>query len=596
MQTYKTILETCLRQGVLTPFAWRFACTVERLASAGSACPDELFLAAALAAHQWLVSQHVCIRLDRVRLLADCLTAEDDQLKALLGQSSVPADWCGLLASSTCAFAVTDGTGADAYKPLVLEKGRLYLRRYWVYENRLADLLRARAAASADPVVPTSAEVAALVRGGFVLDDGQIEAVRTALAHPTCVITGGPGTGKTTIVGVVLAALLARNVHLRISLCAPTGKAQARLKEALREEIREHLALESGDAVETALKALEPATIHRLLRYNPLRGGFSHDADNLLDAQVLVVDESSMVALPLMVKLLTAVRSDCRVILLGDQDQLAAVETGAVLADICAAWKNNPQLARLIRSHRFDPAKGIGRLKDAVNAGDCAAVAAIRAAGDGESLAFDASPATTGELETRLRALLKEETEFAGYAKAETPQEVFRRFDQFRVLCAVRRGPCGVEAVNLVMQRLLGIRRYGRGYPVMVTENDNGRRLFNGDIGICWPEEPGSKKMVVLFQDGESADGFRRVGIAQLPPHEPVFAMTIHKAQGSGFGHVLMLLPGFDLPLLTRELVYTGITRARTHCRIWADEPILAQAVARVTERMSGLAGKMAGV
>ena len=561
-------------------FPRHFAETVCRMAPGGSAhAPDGLFLAAALAAQNTFIGKHVCLDLSAKTLP----TVADDE--------EISADLLATLRSDACAFAVATDPQTDeaAFKPLVLEANRLYLQRYWLCENALARHLNACATTPPAPDKSVSPEDLT----DRTLDDSQTAALRRVLANRLTVITGGPGTGKTTIVSVVLAALLKKNPDLNISLCAPTGKAQARLKEALDDEINQHLKLNDAPALKTKLSGLTPSTIHRLLKSRPPLGRFAVNADNPLPADVLIVDEVSMVDLSLMVNLLTAVPDTCKVILLGDSDQLAAVETGAVLAEICEAWTGKPPVAQLLHSHRFEPDRGIGRLKDAINAGLSNEAWSILRTGD-EALGHAPSPATHTACEQALARHLNSHP-FRAYLNAGTPDTAFPLFDSFRILCAIHQGACGVEHVNRCVQTLLGVKDYGHGYPLMVTVNDYTHRLFNGDIGLCL-RQPGSEETRVWFPDTDTPGAYRSFSQAEIPEHVPVFAMTVHKAQGSGFDEVLLLLPPQENRLLTRELVYTGLTRAKKHCTIWADAPIFTAAVERRTLRMSGLKGKLATV
>jgi exodeoxyribonuclease V alpha subunit len=577
--------------GRLDPFAWHFAETVCRLAPGDA--PDGLLAAAALAAQSTVVRKHVCLSLSPGLRLADLLTPDTEPDGAPPDAAFIrPAELAALLRSDACSFAVAVDPQPEAapFKPLVLEADRLYLQRYWLCENTLARLLNARAAS---PPATPPADGALRASTRLPLDAAQTAAVRQASAGRLTVITGGPGTGKTTIVSVVLAALLRENPALDIRLCAPTGKAQARLKEALDHEINAHPLTAGDPGLNARLRALETATLHRLLKARPPLDRFAFNAGNPLPADVLIVDEASMVDLSLMTHLLTAVSTSCRVILLGDSDQLAAVDTGAVLAEICDAWDGRPAVARPTRSHRFDPERGIGRLKDAVNGGAPGKAWDILSGGGAEAdCPLSPAPATYAACEQALARHL-ERHPFRGYLRADTPEAAFPRFDAFRILCATRHGPCGADHVNRCVQTLLGVAPYGHGYPLMVTVNDYARRLFNGDIGLCL-RQPGGGETRVWFPDIAAPGAYRSFTAAELPEHAPVFAMTVHKAQGSGFDDVLLILPPRESPVLTRELLYTGLTRAKTRCAIWADRPAFTAAVERRTRRMSGLKDKLA--
>jgi exodeoxyribonuclease V alpha subunit len=485
------------------------------------------------------------------------------------------------LPESVAALAKNGAVGnAEAALPLVLEgAARLYLRRYWEYERSLADAILSRCDASA-----------AVAKS----EDLQQTAIDTALRRRFVVISGGPGTGKTTTVFKILRELVKSGVGgpLRIALAAPTGKAAARLQETLRaacdDELRKILP-------ETA------STIHRLL--GPRHGSvyFRHDAKNPLPLDVLVVDEASMVALPLVAKLLAALPPHARVILLGDRDQLSSVEPGAVLGDIADAasqlgGKLSGSLVVLKKNYRFGNDSPIFSLCEAVRAADAdCALEILR--GDNRPVLDAGETPAPARLTEKLRAPVL--AGFGAFANASDPAEALREFQKFRILCAHRNGPYGVGNLNRIVEAILrqagaidpGAQHY-RGRPVLVTRNDYQLRLFNGDIGILLPD-PGDGRLCAWFP-GEDGNP-RRIPAGRLPEHETAFAMTVHKSQGSEFGGTLLILPENDSPLLTRELVYTGLTRAREHAGIWFREPVLRAAIMRRQQRSSGLVEKLAG-
>ncbi|MDD4101349.1 MAG: exodeoxyribonuclease V subunit alpha [Kiritimatiellae bacterium] len=585
-QTYRTLLKSLHDQGAIEPFAWHFADAIAKTAPDGSSTmPDQLFLAAALVAQNTVVHKHVCLKLTSDLRMRNFL-AGDNFSDETVTDIELPADLTDYLKSSVCSFAVEDGTGRD-FKPLVLEGNRLYMQRYWVYENLCAQYLNSRTDKD-DKDPPDESSIRGLTL--LDLDADQIAAIRQAVSSKLCVITGSPGTGKTTIIGVVLAFLFQKKSDIKVCLCAPTGKAQARLKEALDAEIENNLALPADAPARISLQNLSPLTIHRLLKINPVTGQCGHHKDKPLLADVLVVDEVSMVDLPLLVKLLSAVQKECSIILLGDKDQLAAVETGAALVEMCEAWQNRAPVARLTHSHRFSSESGIGQLKECINHGAGREAWEILVSGDG-ALSHAPAPTSYEACAQALKEYLAGHP-FCEYLQAQTASEALRLFDRLRILCATRHGPCGVNTVNLCVQKLLGVNTYGHGYPVMVTVNDYARHLFNGDIGICL-KDPNNETVRVWFPSLEKPGEYRSFGIAELPGHTPVFAMTVHKSQGSGFGEVLLILPQQDNPVLTRELIYTGITRARTKCVIWADRAIFEKCVRTPTRRMSGLKDKL---
>ncbi|MEP6955614.1 MAG: exodeoxyribonuclease V subunit alpha [Chthoniobacterales bacterium] len=455
----------------------------------------------------------------------------------------------------------------DDFTPLVLDAGRLYLRRYWQYEQQLARaILQSGAGLKKKPHT----------RG---LNAQQI-AARNAVTRNFSVITGGPGTGKTHTVRVILQFLREQpgGAEFKIALAAPTGKAAARLTDALRDA-----------------DALEATTIHRLLGALPDSPYFRHNADRPLTADVVIVDEASMVDLALMAKLVEAVPLTSRLILLGDRDQLASVEAGNVLADICAAAEttNSPlagAVVQLQRNYRFAESGGIFKLSHAVNAGEAEAAVAALQSSDGE-VRWQELPAAQG-LSESLR-----ERVIAGYrASLETtdPRAALEQLSRFRILAAVRHGPFGVENLNSLAETILAEAglldpRGGwyAGRPIIITRNDYNLPLFNGDSGIILPDPEADGALRAFFVSAEGK--LRRFLPSRLPQHETAFAMTVHKSQGSEFDRLLLILPAADSPLLTRELLYTAITRARVAVELWCNAEIFRGAVQRRTVRTSGL-------
>jgi len=510
------------------------------------------------------------------------------------------------------------------FRPLVLDgAGRLYLYRYWKYERDLARVILEKAASSAmdmdEALLGTG--VARLFPGNAAGEnDWQKIAALAAVRRRFCVISGGPGTGKTSTVVKIIALLLeqANGKTLRIALAAPTGKSAARLRESIR-LMKE--ALECGADIK-GLIPVEVMTIHRLLGARGGSAGFRHSPENLLPYDAVIVDEASMVALPLMARLATALGGEARLILLGDRDQLASVEAGAMLGDICGdardvpysagfadfVWKaageeitaatgaatSSPladSLVVLKKNYRFAADSGIGAVAGAVNGGEGPKAMALLRDAENAGCGWQEIP-----VPDRLRRALAERVVagYAPYLAAASPAEALERFDHFRILCALRQGPYGVAGINGIVEEILAekglIERHDRWYPgrpVMVTVNDYALRLFNGDVGIVLPdpESGGAPRVWFAAPDGK----VRCVPPVRLPTHETVYAMTIHKSQGSEFDRVLMLLPGHDSGALSRELLYTGITRARNGIEIWGNEEVFVAAASRPTDRKSGL-------
>lgn len=483
------------------------------------------------------------------------------------------------------------------FKPLVLDAaGRLYLHRYWDYETRLAAAIRRRAASNGDLVFDESKATELLHR--LFPNDGSGEtnwqkvAAFTALRRRFCVISGGPGTGKTRTVVVLLALLLelAGEPPLRIALAAPTGKAAARLQESLR-KLKATLAC--PDSVKSHLPE-ESFTLHRLLGSRPESAFFKHDAENPLPFDAVIVDEASMVDLALMTKLVEAVPPDARLILLGDRDQLASVEAGSVLGDICEAAKTSQEgglagcVVQLEKNYRFGSANGLLALSRAVNAGDASTAMEL----------LSSAAAITGRplpARTQLKAALREKVlnGFGPVFDATDAAAALAALTRCRILCALREGPFGVTGLNRFIEEILRdagrIQEQGpwyRGRPVMITRNDYSLGLFNGDVGVLWPD-PVSGQPRAWFADATT--GVRAVLPLRLPEHETAFAMTVHKSQGSEFAGVLLLLPDRPSPVLSRELIYTGLTRASERAEVWFTEPVLRVALAQRATRTSGL-------
>jgi exodeoxyribonuclease V alpha subunit len=469
------------------------------------------------------------------------------------------------------------GDGSATATPFVLEASRLYLRRFWNYERLVAQRLleRARALSAPSPANPSlekAIEAAPLV-------PEQRDAVRKALSGRLAIVTGGPGTGKTYVAAqflLLLARHSAAGRPLRIRMAAPTGKAAARMDESLRDAL-------GGQPLDLQI---EPAsTLDRLLGPLPNSPYFRHCRGNPIPADVVLVDETSMIDLSKMAKLLDALDDRTQLVLLGDKDQLASVEPGSVLAEICEAAALRPRIARLSQSQRFPPGSPVARLAEAINEGrsdDAWRLAA--GVGVSSSAAFQAkSPPAAFAKAVR--------DGYAPLLAAQSPQEAFAALAQFRVLCAMRRGPQGVDALNDAIRRTLFPRATGDFYarrPVLVTQNDYEVNLYNGDVGIVWPDPARDNELAVFFENRP-----RPVPCSRLPAHESAFAMTIHKAQGSGFGHVLALLPDRDSPLMTRELLYTAITRTRRSVDLWCAQAPFKAAVAKRTLRHMGLRQKL---
>ncbi|HTO19908.1 MAG TPA: exodeoxyribonuclease V subunit alpha [Pseudomonas sp.] len=615
-----------------------------------------LLLAAALASHQ-LGQGHVCLDL-AVTLdepdFALSLPPEGEQA----GETRLPsqllagldlAQWQAALAASALVEQWQGGDPAQQARPLLLCDGRLYLRRYWNYEQRVAHSLRQRLAEPLAVPDDLPARLDALFPAADAARvDWQKLACALAVRGRFTLITGGPGTGKTTTVVRLLALLQAPAVAagqaLRIRLAAPTGKAAARLTESIGQQVRT-LAV---DAVVRAAIPQEVLTLHRLLGSRPDTRQFRHHAGNPLGLDVLVVDEASMIDLEMMARLLDALPAHARLILLGDKDQLASVEAGAVLGDLCrdaeaghydpstGAWLEQlagrpldepgllpgeagrrplaQQTVMLRHSRRFGADSGIGQLARLVNRQEAAAARRLLAQGVADVHALRGGPAALARLISQghegapgyahyLRELQAgrplDMEPLNGPAWQDWANSVLGAFDRFRLLCALRKGDWGVQGLNLRVQEEL--QRQGlidpahewyEGRPVLVTRNDYGLGLMNGDIGIALrlPGQDGAPLLRVAFPRNDGSGGVRFVLPSRLTAVETVFAMTVHKSQGSEFAHTALVLPDALNPVLTKELLYTAITRARE--RFTLVEPragVFEAAVQRRVRRVSGL-------
>lgn len=502
--------------------------------------------------------------------------------------------------------------------PLVLDGDRLYLHRFHAAERRLASAVRERV--KPERAAAPDASTVHLFRTLFPTTEGETDwqavAAAVALRGRLTVVTGGPGTGKTTTVARILALLLEREPTLRVALAAPTGKAAARLAES----IADGAAKMRIDAVLRDRLPREGRTLHRLLDYRPWNDSFGHGPDAPLAEGVIVVDEASMVDVLLMDALFAAARPSARIILLGDQDQLASVETGYVLGDVCraaeeGASRHGPEMARwyaalsgsaldadaratplrdavvrLQRSYRFEKQPGIGAVAEAVRGGDAdGALDALADERHAEVRRRDGARSAE-ELLAPLTPLID------AYLDARDPAAALVHYGAIRLLCALRDGRTGVTGLVDLVERWLrgrGLFTRARWYdrkPVLVTANDASTGLFNGDVGITWVD---GGRAVVCFSDGSG--GVRTVSPARLPAHETAWAMTVHKSQGSEFDHVLLVLPDEDHRVLTRELLYTGVTRARRTVDVVGSEAVVRAAVARTTTRASGLVGRLLG-
>ncbi|GLR76984.1 exodeoxyribonuclease V subunit alpha [Aliivibrio sifiae] len=667
-------LQYLMDHGVLRPLDLQFAKFLGQQEK--NSDKNLIMLLAAMTSHE-LGKGHVCIDIEQVEQ-GDLFTLPAKYRDALLALVPEKNQWISELSA---ASTISNGTEAT---PLAFDGTRLYLQRYWSFEQRVANrITKAAQSVAVNPQLSnTLDELFARqyhflfsglkklennnqvsrqqlvcdmldVVGSSDLDWQAIDAVllaatksselealdnliptkhcvnwqkvaaAVALTRRFSVISGGPGTGKTTTVTKLLASLVTQaqqdNKSIAIKLVAPTGKAAARLTESIGQAVQSiGLAPEVKEAIPT-----DASTLHRLLGYIPNQVDFRHNKSNPLHLDVLVVDEASMVDLPMMARLLDAVPEHARVILLGDKDQLASVEAGAVLGDICQFTKmgysqnqaqqlsqltgyalpvqshNNAvadSLCMLQKSYRFDARSGIGQLAKAINEGSKFKVEAVWAKGFSDIRFHDLS---NDSYNAMITMMVNGYRSYLGHIHAgDKPEVALKAFSYIQLLCAMREGDFGVVGLNQRIEK--GLRKsdliphgdevWYSGRPVMVTQNDYGVGLYNGDIGIAMPD-PVDQRLRVYF---DMPDGsIRGVLPSQLPEHETVYAMTIHKSQGSEFEHTVLALPAEFSPILTRELIYTGVTRAKKKLDLFATEKVVARGVMIKTQRNSGLASLM---
>ncbi|MBY0454430.1 MAG: exodeoxyribonuclease V subunit alpha [Burkholderiaceae bacterium] len=643
------------------------------MADLDASAPPALLVATALLAHME-GRGHTCLLLAPLVHRPGALLGWPDEAQDALAAlwASLPrtlGDWYAALAASSVVYA--SGHNADEGQPLVLSGAahapRLYLRRYWVYECAVAQQILQR---TATPIAVDAAAVRPWLDRLFPARphalpsdfDWQKLACAMALRGHLSVITGGPGTGKTYTAARLLALLFAVDAQperLRVALAAPTGKAAARLKQSIDAALVELDACVGGALDLPALTQRMGAarTLHALLGARPDTRKFRYHAGQLLDIDVLIVDEASMVHLEMMAALLAALPASARVVFLGDKDQLASVEAGAVLGDLCrdaqagrysAATADYALTATgqilpsgylqtagtpaplaqhtvmLRESRRFGGP--IGQLALAVNAGDAGRARSLLMADTGGALSRyypqGHDPAVVLQLALHgrsgapacyrhyLECLAQGPSSADALGHESWVKNVLAAFERFRLLCAVREGEWGAAGLNRAVQSALRVAgwlnprgEWYAGRPVMVTRNDPALGVFNGDIGIALPSLPRTAAAADV-QDRDAASGIglrvyfadgpqvRSVGVGRLAHVETAFAMTVHKSQGSEFEHTVLVLPPHAGAILSRELVYTGITRARQAFTLVSAQPgLLSAALQRPTQRASGLHG-----
>ncbi|NSL89224.1 exodeoxyribonuclease V subunit alpha [Chitinophaga sp. Mgbs1] len=582
----------------------------------------EYFQIPVLKPYAWLLSKklsegHICLDLHSIQAEADALPA----FYTISESGPAPLSAVPLV-----------GKDGNDTQPFVLYQNRLYLQRYYRYETSFLQRIQDFLAAENNALPARTAlleQQQALIHQLFPASgplnegddpvDWQLAAAITGVLNNFTIITGGPGTGKTTTVARILAILYATDPGLKVALAAPTGKAAARMAESLR-----NTSIPVEPAIAGKFQELTPATIHRLLK--PVKDSpyFRHNKNNPLTADVVIIDECSMIDVALFAKLLDAISPQTRLILLGDKDQLASVEAGSLFGDLCqaqerlnefsaarrqlinqfiadpankiperfeAAENHHPLFQHLIelrRSHRFTGHTGIGKFSRAVISNNQTVIR--------EFFKADADPQIFIDHSSSERLFEKFIDGYESFIREPDTLTALKKLNTQRVLVAIREGAQGLYAINRNIEKYLHDKKlinagttFYQNRPLILTRNYYEHGLFNGDTGIIRKDENGV--LMAWFED--SSGGLKGVLPGYLTQAETAFAMTIHKSQGSEFGKVLIVLPdAADVPILTRELLYTAVSRARQKVYIQGAADVILMAAERFVERASGIAAR----
>ncbi|WP_392560220.1 exodeoxyribonuclease V subunit alpha [Orbus mooreae] len=624
MVNYIELLDKLKSNGAIAPLDFHLACFLTRQSNLVEPVAQARF--ALLIA--WLSievrSGHVCINLSEITKTNLEYRFGRELTNYLFNALNYPTneDWFML-----CRELGESMVGAgDVLSPFVLHTNRLYFQRMWQYEKHVAGYFNHRLQLE----VPNSMAKTWLSQLFPDDSDNEIDwqkvATASAIIHPVTIVSGGPGTGKTTTISKILVMLTALHQEqslqpLRIIAAAPTGKAAARLTESLSK------ALATLDVPQTIKKCIpvEAVTLHRLLGATISSNKYLYNQDNPLSVDILLIDEASMIDLPMMSSVIAALPETSRLILLGDKEQLSSVEAGAVFGDLCEQLNHgyshqhvqlitqltgyhliakNTQLTTadsiclLQKSYRFSHQSGIGLLSSFVKEGQNQNALQLLLHQEFNDIAFYMME--SGE-EYRY-AVEQCADAYQAYLNIimMNPYDVMavlEAFAQFRLLCALRDGPFGVKGLNKVIENRL--KQYGHitiakqdawyiGRPIMILKNSFSLGLFNGDIGITLPAADDSNKLKVYFllPNGQ----IKGVSPFRLPEHETAYAMTIHKSQGSEFQRIAIILPNEYTPLLSRSLLYTAITRSKEHVAIYSSKNIIEKTINTQINRQSGLA------
>jgi len=590
-----TIQNSLKDSGYFSPLHLYFSQFITQLAQTDN---DFLFLAAALVS-LWTERGHICLDLSTIanKPLAHIIQTDDVVYHS---ENNIICPPLSIWIKQLLASPVIGEPGER--KPFVLDqKYRLYLYRYWEYEHKLIYYIRKHIKKKFLINQEVLNEGLAKHFPHSDCSDLQYQAAKMAVNQGMSIISGGPGTGKTTVV-VKILALLYENYgpKYKIAIVAPTGKAAARLEKSIKDN-KQNLACR-----EDILSSIpeKTATIHRLLGSISNSPYFVHNENKNLDLDAVIVDEASMVDLPLMSKLFQALPISTRIILLGDRDQLASVAPGSVLGDLCESQphfltNNNKTIADctviLKKSYRFHENSAIAKVSQLVNKGKGEKTFQYMAPMFTSSEIIWHDLPSSNTLENDLKAFIL--SGFQDYLNAKDVGDANHLFNKFRILCVLNNGPYGVHAINRLTERILyqqkwinPTMRWYHKQPIMITQNNYTLNLYNGDTGIIYQYyDPNTKHSSLRAYFFESNGIIRHCIPARLSHCETVFAMTVHKSQGSEFDDVLLILPDHPSPILTRELIYTGITRAKKRVHIWGKQSIYSWAVKKRIRRTSGL-------
>lgn len=551
---------------------------------AGDLSPEEKQVLAAAAAllSEWVSSGSICLTEENIA------TFTDTNKEALSGIAFPTWEEIkNVMTKSSCCTLNPENEN----KPLVLSEDRIYFCKYWLYENSLAAKVldiskdKGKYAEKAD-------EIKAVLEKLFDEDEKkygsrnieQQQAAETVIENRFSVITGGPGTGKTTTVAKIIAGILSVCEEAEIILAAPTGKAAARMTESLGKEtgkMEESNAIENAEILEK-IKSIEGQTIHRIL--DKKFGKPEKNKKNPISADLIIVDEASMIDIAVFSELLDAISENTSIILLGDKDQLASVDVGNVLADICDCRELLPKgtVSELKTSHRFEDHPAIGRLAEAVN-GQQKAFEIMDICKERDLGFQEIKPETAKKEMEKIVYDAEEKYKFLS-DKSLDPKEILKKLNDFKILCPSKEDFFGVDNINRQIAEAFGKQpdTVYNGRPVMITKNDYTNNLMNGDCGVILERNRETK---AYFLQGESIASF---DISGLTAFETVYAMTIHKSQGSEYSAVHIVLPERDMPMLTKELLYTAVTRARQQVKITAKESVLKYTLQNRASRNSG--------